>query len=207
MASCLLILYFITYELSYDQFHTNAERVYRVQGDTYENNVLASQSAMTFPAVGPAMQQALPSVREYARLHAAHGLMRYKDAKFFEERVYYADPALLKIFTFPLVNGSASSALNDPYTMIITEAMAGKYFGNANPIGKQIVFSDQSFQQAYTVTGVLRDIPGNSHLKFDFLLSYASLVKLVKQMNMETQGVDAEKSWVWPMFYTYVLLD
>lgn len=207
MASCLLILYFVAYEVGYDQFHANGSRIYRVQNDTYENNVLATRSAMTFPAMGPAMKQDVPAVREYTRLHAAHGLMRYNDVKFFEERVYYADPALLTMFTFPLVNGSATAALSEPYSLVLTETMARKYFGAASPIGKQVVFADQTFQQAYTVTGVLGDVPANSHLKFDFLLSYNSLVKLVKSLNMEAQGADAEKSWVWPMFYTYVLLD
>ena len=157
-------------------------------------------SATNHPAVGPALKADFPEVEDFARLVGASlfinaATVAYeKDASapviFNEERIYLADQSFLTIFSFPMIAGTAENALKEPKTAVITESMAKKYFGDEPALGKVLDLNRLDFK----VTGVLRDLPENSHLQFDMLLSFSTL------------GTDFSSNWLWPEFYNYILL-
>jgi ABC-type antimicrobial peptide transport system permease subunit len=190
MACSLLILLWVRDELSYDRFHPNAGRLYRIV--CHVSDLKASLSNAPLPG---AMEAEVPEVAGTARLQKASHLFTVGDRSFNEENVYYADPSLLRLFHFPLVKGDARTALAGPNGLLLTETTARKYFGNADPIGKTLMMEHKT---SFTVTGVLASIPQNSHLQFDFLLPMAFLA----------QHNDDLKNQVWDNFnfFGYVLL-
>ena len=136
MACCILILIFIATELSYDRYHENADHIYRVAANVTLGgtpNAIASSNAP--PA--PTMRDEYPEVIGAARFKAVGKVpVSHQDRVFYEERFLYADNSVFDVFTFPLVQGDPGSALEAPYTMVISEETAGKYFGDGNPIGQ-----------------------------------------------------------------------
>lgn len=202
MTGCVLILNYVSFEKSFDGFHANADRIYRITNKITHDGEDQGERAIVFPAAGPAMKEYFPEVAAFARLHSLHGVVSHKEVVFKEDRMFYADPALLTVFSFPLVKGAAPGVLQEPFTVVITESMATKYFGKEDPVGKAIQIRDQDFNTTYTVSGVMKDVPENSHLKFDFLTSFATLEKLTSVHF----GLNANSNWEWDMFYTYILL-
>lgn len=186
--SCaILIGLYIQDERQYDRYHANADRIYRI---------VNGSNAKTTSALGPALQRLLPEVRSFVRLSPPSGgwVVRHEDRSFFEDRVFWADPELFSVFTFPMVQGNPDLALRDPWTVVITESMARKYFGNADPLGETISLDTWDF----TVTGVMRDIPGHSHFQADFFLGITAAPEFF--------GDDYLERWEAPFFYTYLLL-
>ncbi len=116
---------------------------------------------------------------------------------YIETKVFYAESSFLRMFTFPLIQGSPEKALENPHTAVISESSARKYFGKENPMGEMIILTNTFGKQLFQITGVAQDVPENSHLKFDFLLSYKTLIQLRPQ---------AAHYWGWNYFFTYVLL-
>ena len=201
LAIAFLIYQYVQVEISYDRFHKNADRIYRIP-ITYSGSFQSlAPSAINHPAVGPAMKADFPEVEDYARLVRASlfipaATVAYeKEGQlpviFNEERVYLADPSFLTMFSFPLIAGNAANALTEAMSIVITEQVAKKYFGEESPLGKILTLNNLDFK----VTGVMRDVPENSHLKFDMLLSFATLG--------ENFGDDV---WTWPEYYNYILL-
>mgnify|MGYP005725712485 CR=1 FL=1 len=174
MACCLLILAYIGYEFSFDGYHKNKDRVYRViseattLGKTREVAIapvpLAETLVNDFPEVVDAVRF-MPTVKR---------AFNYEGTKFFQTGVFYAGQSVFKIFSFELVEGNPATALEAPFTMVVTEETARKYFGDENPIGK-VVQWDNNFE--YTVTGVMKAPPPNSHFTFEVLASFATLIK------------------------------
>ena len=162
MACSIFILLWVQHERSYDKFHTNGENIYRL---TVEISGL--KASLSVAPIARAMQSEIPEVKNAAILCAAGGLFKYEDRQFEEKAVYFADSTFLDMFSFPLIKGDRKTALNSPNNIVITERAAKKYFGKEDPMGK--VLSRYSTEK-FTVTGVLADIPENSHLQFDFLL-------------------------------------
>ena len=160
IACCGLILLYVQDELSFDRFHEKADQIYRVVGPS---------DVKTPPALGPALQRALPEVITYARLQPPTGtwLMRYADNVYFERKVYLADGSIFEMFSLPFIQGDPSTAFEEPYSVVISESTAGRYFGRENPIGKLIRADDQ---WDLRVTGVVRDLPTTSHFKADFFI-------------------------------------
>ena len=187
MACAVLIGLYIQDERRYDRYHANADRIYRIVNGT---------NAKTTSALGPALQRLMPEVQSFVRLSPPSGgwVIRYEDQSFFEDRVFWADPELFGIFDFPLVQGNPEQALRDPWTVVITESMARKYFGSADPLGEIITLDTWSF----TVTGVMPDIPGHSHFQADFFLGITAAPEFF--------GDDYLERWEAPFFYTYLLL-
>ncbi len=187
IACAVLIGLYIQDERQYDRYHANADRIYRI---------VNGSNAKTTSALGPALQRLLPEVRSFVRLSPPSGgwVIRYKDQSFFEDRVFWADPDLFSVFSFPMVQGNPDLALRDPWTVVITESMARKYFGNADPLGETISLDTWDF----TVTGVMRDIPGHSHFQADFFLGITAAPEFF--------GDDYLERWEAPFFYTYLLL-
>ena len=171
MACTLLIFLYVQNELSYDRYHENAERIYRTVVDkTFSGKTM--KAASNGAPYGPLLKEAFPEIDDYVRFRqSGKVLVEYQDKKFHEERFFYADASVLNVFTFPLVNGNPNTALESPYSILITETMRKKYFGTENPIGKVLNISNRE----YTIRGILADIPENSHFKFDLLASFSTL--------------------------------
>jgi putative ABC transport system permease protein len=207
LAAFLVIAHYVQFERSFDAFHARADRLYRVpfSWEPLARGKTDQVYASNVPAFGPALQADFPEVEAYARLFHVHTLLPYcvltytdgagKKTSFDESAGYYADPSFLTMFTFPLEEGNPATALREPQSIVLTRAAARKYFGRENPVGKTLHVQNGTPSGPYTVTGILADVPPNSHLQFDFLFSYASL-----------GSGSVQKSWVWSQFYTYVQL-
>ena len=190
MSGFMLILLFIHHELSYDRYHTNADRIYRV---TFQND------AKTPPALSPALRNEFPEVQGYVRLMPTTGtwVMRHEDRVFFESLVYWADASFFDFFTLPLLQGDPNTALQAPSSVVISASTARKYFGDEDPMGRTII-ADDGYANL-TVTGVMADMPPNTHFSADFVVSLST--------RPFTPGYQGEmESWFWTMFYTYIML-
>jgi len=196
MAACLLIVQYISFEISYDNFHKNGDRIYRIKHKNYSQGNLIENLPRTYSAVGPALKSQFPDVQEMTRVAKTEGMVSAHQPNgslivFNERNIYQADASFLRLFSFPMLNGT-TSALNEPNTVVITEKTAEKYFPNQNAIGKIINLQEQTSGTNITaaVTGVCKDVPANSHLQFDFLFS----------------GDFKTGDWVNPDYYSYILL-
>lgn len=174
IACCLLILLFIRDELSFDRYHKNADRIYRVGVKGVINNnefgLVSSPSPMAkafldeFPEVEKVVRIYNEIDREYS--------VRYKDKIFNESGFLHADDSIFEVFTFPLIEGDPATALKEPNSVIITKETAERYFGSENPVGRTLT-RDNRYD--YTITGIVENIPHNSHFHFDFLASFNTL--------------------------------
>jgi putative ABC transport system permease protein len=194
LAASLLILQYVKDELSYDDFHTKADRIYRIEFDAYRNGQQIFRCATAFPKVAPMLKTDLPEIEDATRLYLRYGggVVRYEDISIKEDNLFQAEQNFFTIFSYPLIDGEAR--LDQPNTAIIEKETARKYFGEASPVGKRIRFGDN---EEYEITGVMES-PETSHLKFSFLFSYPTLVTL--------WGKGFEEAWGWYDFYNYALL-
>lgn len=194
LAVCILIFLWVQDELGFDRFHTNADRIYRV----IEHEELSSGEILSYsqqgPALAPILKSDYPEILESVRYRVlGDRLVRFGDHKFYEKGFAFADPAILTMFTFPLTVGDSASALANPYSIVISENIAKKYFNHEDPLGKIIRVDNHT---DFIISGVLKNIPSNSHLQFDFIAPFES----IKDFGQEVTG--------WHSFYldTYVLL-
>jgi putative ABC transport system permease protein len=205
LASSLLLLSYISYQFSYDDFHVNKENLYRVGLDIFRNNKLELHTAENYSAAGPALKKDFPEILETARLYNMgyknNCVFTYNNHPFRERKFLYADASFLSIFSFPFLQGDPGTALSQPYTAVISESVARKIFGDQNPIGKFIKMDDDDRNaELCKITGVFKDIPDNSHIKFNILISYTTLYH-------RNGGKDRfENDWNKKDFYTYILL-
>ena len=206
MTCCLLILQYVNFERGYDKFHREGDRVARLRIDAYKEGKLLWKSATVYPAFGPTMKKDFPEIESFCRLHDADILLtnEARNLKFNEKKGYFADPGILDIFTIPLVKGNPKTALDAPEKMMLSESYARKYFGNENPIGKSLKVRGIGHERSVEITGVFKDYPKNSHLVIDYLLSYSTLAKIVKEQG-DTEN-STETAWGWYDFYTYFKL-
>lgn len=171
--TCSIIIFLFVYdESTYDQFHAKSENIYRM-GCTYylPNNAGSEINATMGPVVGIRMADDYPEILQSVRIQVDNNKIVQKvdtDDRFFEN-VYLADSNFFDLFTFPLLHGNPSTALVKPFTMVISQEAAMKYFNGTDVVGKTLLFPEDSVQ--FEITGVLADIPANSHLQFDFLAS------------------------------------
>lgn len=194
MAICILILLWVQDELSFDRFHKNSNEIYRVVEDQIASNGEIFRVAPTPWPLGAAFTKDYPEVINFTRFHRIDPkLIKSGDKPFYEKDICVADPSFLEIFTFPLLKGDPATALSKPNTCLITEKMAEKYFGSKNPIGKTITFNNKD---DFFITGVLKNVPHNSHLKFDFLLPFEPTLKKLKYRD----------DWHTNNYYTFILL-
>jgi ABC-type antimicrobial peptide transport system permease subunit len=164
MACFILIGLWVKDELSFDRFHQKRDRIYRVLNRMRDGNAGFN---ITY-AIGPALKAQYPEVEEASRVCTWFGShVKYQDKIYAERNIYLADPGFFKIFSFPFLKGNPESALSDRYSIVLTEQMAQKYFGDEDPVGK--VLHLVMLQGDFTVTGVIENIPENSHLRFDFI--------------------------------------
>jgi putative ABC transport system permease protein len=179
MAACLLILQYVNFQLSYDQFNPNIGNIYRVYNDRYQNGKLIQHGTITYSGIGKAMQTDFPEVVDHARVEPfGKQIISYEKKKFGDQLMCAVDNSLLKMLSYPLIAGDRNSALIKPHTVVITESAANRYFGvKGNDVvlalGKAILVGSDS--TPYKITGILRDVPENSHLQFELLASYVTL--------------------------------
>lgn len=210
IAAFLALLQYVALERSYDKFHENASHIYRVKTDYVRNGKVVFDAADNFAGVAPALKRDIPEVIESARLYnegaknkpvvtVYHGEGASSQA-YKEPRLFYADGSFLNMFSFPLLNGNPEKALAEPNTAVITQATAKRYFGDEAPVGKTIKVSNNiGNEHICTITGVLKNIPQRSHLKFDVLISFRTL----HQRNYERH----EENWNGrDLYLTYIQL-
>jgi putative ABC transport system permease protein len=177
IAACLLIALFIRHELSYDSFYKNQDSIYRLTNQWSEGGEVGRWTNLQGP-LKTVIEENVPEVEYIARTvqwswgNAGSNLVRTADSQFNidEEGFIYADPELLRILEVDMVYGSKERALGAPNSLVISQTMADKYFPNENPVGKQLVLNDDP-ETTYTVGGVMKDFPANSHLQANFILT------------------------------------
>jgi len=197
IACCLLILLFVQDELRYDRYHEKADRVYRL---------VKGNSANSPELWAPALTVAFPEVEHAVRLMEgfSRALVTYEEHRFQEPDGLYADAALFDVFSWPLLQGDPASALRDPFSVVLTEPMAAQFFGDADPIGQVLTIggiSNDAQQREYKVTGVMGAVPRTSHVRVDYLISFATVETLNDAGEWGTP-----LSWDNRMVKTYVLL-
>jgi putative ABC transport system permease protein len=179
MAACLLILQYVSFQLSFDQFNKNADDIYRVVNDRYQNGKLVQHGTITYSAIGKAMQDDFPEVINHTRVEPfSDQIITYGDKKFGDLQVLAVDNSFLSMFSYPVIAGDKMHGLENPNSIILTETLATKIFdikGNdfGSLVGKTIVISRDSLP--YKITAIIKDASENSHLSFDLLVSYNSL--------------------------------
>jgi putative ABC transport system permease protein len=171
--SALFLVIYVSDEVSYDRYNKKADRIYRVSSKITEPDDQFTWNVAQIP-FGPQAVQDYPEIQAFVRfIPINRTLFKYEDKEYYEEGFYYVDSTLFDIFTYKVIKGEVKSALIEPDKIILTETAAGRYFGSDDPIGKTITSADNTFE----VTGVIEDVPFNSHFRFDGVASRNNLPK------------------------------
>ncbi len=204
-AAFLMIYVYVVDELSYDKFHEKADRIYRVNMTNIwveSNDIFGSTS----PGAAEAIKSDIPEAEEVVRVmqpyYGQGQILSVTDAignlRSFEEwSIFSSEPAFLDVFSFEMVEGNPETALSEPNAMVLTESMANKFFPDRSAFGETVRIGLNEDQKSFVVTGILKDLPTNSHFHFDVLLSTSSFPRHTSRLN----------SWIWTVFVTYVLLE
>lgn len=206
MAACLLIFQYVAFEYSFDRFHENGDNLYRATWSTIKNGEVVSIEPDSWFSFGPKVLEDVPEVKNYARWHPSYmaGItVAFTDAGgarqvYNETGINYVDASLLTMFTFPMLEGDPETALTSPKNVVLTRSVAERYFGSESALGKTLdiyAWVDGS----YTVTGIVEDVPAESHMQFDILLPMVDLLENAGQY----QDRDG---WGWSNFFTYLEL-
>lgn len=193
LASFILITLYVYHELSFDRYHDKANRIYRIVENLRTENELLLQSTSS-PPMGPTLLHDFPEVENYVRFTGTGLLVRNGDITFYEEECYLADSTAFEVFNWSLLKGDPKTALTAPKTAVLTAPTAKKYFGNEDPLGQALEIDGEQ----YKVTGVMDEIPENSHFRFDILVSFSTWSVNNKEHEMS--------AWFWNGFHTYILL-
>lgn len=196
LAAFLLILQYVRFERSYENFHTKADNIYRVTLDLYNGSEFIVTDCETYPLVGPLLKGTMPEVVGFVRMMGADGIHEIKvgEQNFLEEKIYSADSSVFNIFSLQMLEGDSMYALSNPFQAIITESLAKKYFGRTDVTGETFQLNNILFH----ITGVFADLPPNTHLKFNMLLSHVTVNKIYNWYE--------EDSWNGNNEYTYLLM-
>jgi len=201
LAAFIFILFYLKDEVGYDKHNVKYQQIHRLDSEFNINNKVDKFAIVPVP-MGPAFKLEFPEVEEFVRLYGAgNSLIKFGDKEYYEEDFYFTDSSIFDVFTIPFIAGGPDKALSEPYTIVLTEKIAKKYFGDEDPLGKMI---ETGAGNSYSITAVIEDLPINSHLRFDALLSGATIA--------ERQGVDNFNSMEPVRFwnigvYTYILLN
>ena len=202
IACCLLILAYLLNELSFDRYHAKANNIYRVERtflnpDTKSVNLELGTIA---PPFGPLLKNDFPEIKKITRLlpNGNNTAFRYEEKRFNERDVYFADEHLFDVFDVPLIKGNPKKALNDPFTVLLSEEVALKYFGKEDPMNKVVRLNNQNDVK---VTGVYRDFPGESHIRPRVMISFNTLkdTSIYGEERLRT-------NWGNNSFFTYLLM-
>ncbi len=190
LVPAVLTLLYVAYEFSYDKHNENYDRIYRV---AFQNGAI-----MPMP-LAAALDADVPEIEYAVRMRTFSDFIAYKDKKILEPHILYADEDLFKVFTFRFISGNPKTALQDKYSIVFSESMAKKYFGDENPLGKTISLNKYTHLK---VSGIYEDLPETSHFNADFVVS----AKLIDPSSSLLASNSGYYSWGYSMFFTYVLL-
>lgn len=198
LSVCLVIWKYVDFETSFEKSHVKSDRIYRVVSSLYTDG---SKEQWGGYDLGPSLQSELPEIKDFARTHGNNAIVSYQSAtgskkSFREKNMIITDPVFLDMFSFKVLQGNASTPLQDPYSVVLTSSMAKKYFGKTDPIGKKLIFEEGNIPGDYIVTAVIEDLPVNTHFVFDFILPIQNLlqIKFFKDGNNKR----------WDNFFTYI---
>jgi putative ABC transport system permease protein len=170
----IILFTWLRFEISFDKFHENADRIYRVVVE-FKDKSASDNFADTPAPLGDALKKDIPEISDYIRFgYLGRMHVEYKNEESWEE-IKLADPSIFKIFSFKLLSGNTETALSNPGSIVLNETKAKKYFGSKDPLGQTLRLGDSDIKSTYTVTGVMKDIPANSQIQFDFLGSFSEL--------------------------------
>jgi putative ABC transport system permease protein len=196
IAASVLIFLYITHEMSYDKFHKKADRTYRITSDWSNKGDSRIHQLGTPFILAQTIREKYPQVEAITQLAGPLGdvIIRYRNTAFKETEAFCAEPSFFDVFSFPLLKGNPETALKDPNMIVITQSLADKYFEDEDPMGKTIEMQAFGEKEFFLVTGVMEDIPKNSHFLFDMLIS------------MKTVYPEPNMGWTWNNYVTYVTL-
>jgi putative ABC transport system permease protein len=201
LAVCLLIFQFVSFELSYDNFNGKLDRTYRVTNDRFQNGQLIQHGTIMYPTIGPVMAREYPEIEEQTRLMPGGTMnLRVGENIFRGDQCHWVDERFLSVFSFKMLAGDRASCLKDAYSMVLTETMAHKLFEFAagqydQVVGKDVLWGTDT--SPYKITGVVADVPENSHITFNALVSYATVI---------LRDPEADNSWQWSDMRHYLVL-
>lgn len=198
MASALLILTYVLFEFSFDKMHPHYDRIFRAESTFHEGDALTDSWATSSFGYGSAIKENLAGVEDFTRVGCIlqpEQIVKYGELTLRENQIAYADPGFFRMFDFSLLKGDRGTCLSMPQQVVITERIAQKYFQDEEPLGKILVFNSNIGKVACEVTGVMEEMPSNSHIHCSFLISYKSLPQYMQEY------------WYKHEAYTYVLLD
>jgi putative ABC transport system permease protein len=168
----IILLTWLQFEFSFDRFHEKADRIFRVVAE-FQSDKTSDNFAHTPSPLGELLKNEIPEVIEYVRFgYSGRELVNFENQQFWED-IDLADPSIFKIFSFELLRGDPGTALINPGSIILSETKATKYFGSTNPLGQKLLIGDS--KTPFIITGVMKDIPPNSQLQFDFLCPFAEI--------------------------------
>ncbi|HPI87097.1 MAG TPA: ABC transporter permease, partial [Bacteroidales bacterium] len=201
LAAFIFILIYVLDEINYDKHNEKHARIYRIESDFNISNRHDRFAIVPVP-MGPAFKLEFPEVEAFTRLNpVGNALFRYGEKEYYEDDFYFADSNIAEVFTLNYLSGVPEKALNEPFTMVLTKKIAKKYFGDANPMGEIITTGSG---RSYKVTGVIEDLPANSHLRYGALLSTVSLAELYGRDNFNSM----EPLAFWNIgVFTFILLN
>ncbi|MCP4728087.1 MAG: FtsX-like permease family protein, partial [bacterium] len=192
----VLIFLYIRYELSYDEYHENADSIYRIvtknSGDVWLGTDMWNATSGMLKTV---IVDNLPGIKRSTRIRQHTGTVHHNENNYIENKFFLVDPEFLEIFSFPLVHGDPQSALSEPLNVLLTEEMAAKFFGNEYPVGKTLTIDNYD----YKVSGILKSILPNSHFTFDILASFSTLY--ATPIEQENENIER---WGWNNYSTYI---
>jgi putative ABC transport system permease protein len=202
IAAALLIFQYVSFERSYDRFHTQADRIFRVKQTRYEHGIPATEWAGGAFAVANKMKDVFPEVEDYVKvIKDRPTLLGFGDKLVKTEDCFFAGPQFFSIFSYPLLVGDPATALKEPGTAVLSESTAKNLFGNADPMGQTVQINQK---HPVKITGVFKDFPENSHLSADFINAYATFSKLRNPDNDPERDLDNQ--WNWDGCMSYLLL-
>ena len=181
----LFLIFYVTDELSYDRYNKNADRIYRINSYIHEKDKNTNWAITQLP-LGPQLKKDYPEVEEMVRFNSRERtLFKNGENSFYETKIFYVDSTIFSVFSYKFLQGNASTALKAPFDIVITRSLADKYFGKHEyAIGKTL----KTVYDTYKVTGVIEDVPENSHIRFDMLIAMSTILK-----NMPVQ--DGQQNW------------
>ena len=195
MAVCLLMLMYVINEISFEQFHQKKDNIYRVALE-WTSGQMTTKHAGAIPALAPVLNKQFPEVEIAIRIRPDFDgvLTNRLNEKIKEQNLFFAEQGIFDIFSFNLVQGNKKTALSAPYSMVLSQSQALKYFGDTNPLGLTILFDDHPVK----ITGIIEDVPATTHFKPEFLVSYSTI---------EASGQSFEQPWqTWGDDFTYILV-
>jgi putative ABC transport system permease protein len=195
IAASVLIFYYISFEENFDNYHTNSENIYRLSYGRTSSDGSDVEFASACPAIGPLLKENFPDIENVARMAVREATFAYDENKFIESKIYYAEQEIFNILHFEIIEGDVTNALLEPNNIVLSKSASERYFGTESPVGKTLRLNKKD---DYKVAAVYKDVPNNSHLKPEILISFLNL----------TDWRDAEylESWGHTGAFTYLTL-